>query len=176
MTSIIKVDNIQNSSGTAALTIDSTGRVSQPAKPAFHIHLSATTSGIDATATETDVPFDTIDFNIGSCVAISSDVATFTAPVDGIYHFNSMVQIQSAESAGWVDTQWHIDGAKVGSQSDLSYRVLNEPDAAMTYTPMMQSQAVQLNANQTLNVMFRISADTSVVIRRGTRFSGYLVG
>lgn len=175
--STLHLSTIKDSTGTNnALTIDSTGRVLTPARPAFSVYLGTTTSGIDATAVETDVPFDTIDFNIGSCVAISSDVATFTAPIDGIYHFNSMVQIQGAESAGWVDSQWHIDGAKIGSQSDLSYRVLNEPDAAMSYTPLMQSQAVQLNANQTLKVMFRISADTSVVIRRGTRFSGFLVG
>ena len=177
MTSILKVTEIQDpTNSNKALEIDSSGRVLTPARPAFSVYLGTTTSGIDATAVETDVPFDTIDFNIGSCVAISSDVATFTAPIDGIYHFNSMVQIQGAESAGWVDSQWHIDGAKIGSQSDYSYRVLNEPDSAMTYTPLMQSQAVQLNANQTLNVKFRINTDTSVVIRRGTRFSGFLVG
>ena len=35
MTSIIKVNNIQNSSGTSALTIDSSGRVTRPQLIAF---------------------------------------------------------------------------------------------------------------------------------------------
>ena len=37
MTSVLKVDNIQNSSGTSALSIDSSGRVNQPQKPAFFL-------------------------------------------------------------------------------------------------------------------------------------------
>ena len=147
-----------------------------PEKPAFSVYLATTTANADYTTTEFDAPFDTIDFNIGNCVAISNDVATFTAPVDGIYHFNSMVQIQNAQDANWVDSQWHIDGAKIGGQSDFSYRVLNEPISGIQFTPLMQSQAVQLNANQTLNVKFRVNGDTSVGVRSGTRFSGYLVG
>lgn len=177
MASILNVDKIRaNGSTTDGLTIDSTGRVLTPARPAFSVHLATTTANADYTTTEFDVPFDTIDFNIGNCVAISSDVATFTAPINGIYHFNSMVQIQNAENAAWVDSQWHIDGAKISNASDLSYRVLNEPIPGIQFTPLMQSQAVQLNANQTLNVKFRVNVDTDVGVRRGTRFSGYLVG
>ena len=37
MTSVLKVDNIQNSSGTSALSIDSSGRVTEPQKPAFFL-------------------------------------------------------------------------------------------------------------------------------------------
>ena len=39
MTSIIKVDEIQNKNGTTAITIDSSGRILQPAKPVFKMEL-----------------------------------------------------------------------------------------------------------------------------------------
>ena len=35
--STLQVDSIKHSGGTAALNLDSTGRVVQPNKPAFHI-------------------------------------------------------------------------------------------------------------------------------------------
>ena len=43
MTSILKVDNIQNASGTSALSIDSSGIVAQSAKPSFFAYGSSET-------------------------------------------------------------------------------------------------------------------------------------
>ena len=37
MTGILKVDTIQSSGGTTGLTIDSSGRMFTPARPAFYI-------------------------------------------------------------------------------------------------------------------------------------------
>ena len=87
MTSILKVDNIQHSGGTTGLTIDSSGRVLTPANPKFSVRLATATSSSNFTSIS-DVPFDTTDFDVGNCIAISSDVATFTAPVTGYYQFN----------------------------------------------------------------------------------------
>ena len=83
MTSVLKVDNIQNSSGTSALSIDSSGRVTQPAKPAFSAHgddwfsLSSANSWIKISG------FDTERFDIGGNYNTSNQ--EFTVPVDGIY-------------------------------------------------------------------------------------------
>ena len=149
--------------------------VVMPEKPAFSVSMSATGASGDYTSTNTDVPFDTIDFNIGNCVAISSNVATFTAPVGGIYQLNSMIQLQNATGAGWTQTVWYKNGSTFGSDDNFSYRVLFDPQGG-SYTPIMQSQAVQLAANDAVKVMFRINADTSVEVRLNSVFSGYLVG
>ena len=41
MASELHVDAIKHSGGTSAMTIDSTGRILTPARPAFSAHLSA---------------------------------------------------------------------------------------------------------------------------------------
>ena len=51
MASELHVDAIKHSGGTSALTIDSSGRVFTPVRPAFFAYLNATTS-ISSSATD----------------------------------------------------------------------------------------------------------------------------
>ena len=81
MASIIGVENLQHTNGTTAATIDSSGRILQPAKPAFHARL---TSGSTEGKTGTLV-FNSEDFDIGGNYDTSN--GRFTAPVSGIYYF-----------------------------------------------------------------------------------------
>ena len=174
MASTLKVNTIQHTGGTTGLTIDSTGRILQPAKPAFSVHLSTTTSQGDYTSL-TDCPMDTIDFNIGNCVAISSDIATFTAPVAGIYHINFHLTINSAESSGHINAYLFIDNTADSSSTDLNWRHIEDPQGG-TYSMAHSNALMQLNANQTVRPKISINVDTSVAIRRGCRFWGFLVG
>ena len=86
MTSILKVDNIQNASGTSALSIDSSGVVTQPQIPCCYVKL--TTSNAQNPSNpyityNTDIRFDNIILNRGSCY--SESTGRFTVPVAGIY-------------------------------------------------------------------------------------------
>ena len=173
MTSIIKVDNIQSSGGTAALSIDSTGRILTPARPAFSVHLNTAGSSTDYTTTS-NVPFDTIDFNIGSCVAISSNVATFTAPITGYYQFNLLVGFGNVEGANHLNTYLRKDGA-FSSDSNLDYRNIEDPQGA-SYMTLTTSALIYLTATQTINPVVFVNGDTTVQIRAGSRFNGFLVG
>ena len=83
MASTIGVDTIQNStSGTTGLTIDTSGRILQPAKPAFRARIGAASS---ATGSNGTLVFETEDFDIGGNYNASTGI--FTAPIDGVYHF-----------------------------------------------------------------------------------------
>ena len=170
MTSILKVDSIQNAAGTAAMTIDSSGRVLQPANPKFSVYLATGPTG-DYTS-NSDVPFDTIDFNIGSCVAISSSVATFTAPIAGYYQFNLAVNLGGIGSASYYSTYLVKSGV---ATSNETYRFIESP-ASGGYQTGSTAQLIYLTANQTVNPIIAISGDSSVQIRPGTRFNGFLVG
>ncbi len=89
MTSIIKVDNIQNSSGTAALSIDSSGRVLFPQIPCACVSISTSNtqdSSNPYTLANTDILFDVITVNQGS--VYNSSNGRFTAPIAGIYEFS----------------------------------------------------------------------------------------
>lgn len=149
-------------------------QVTMPEKPSFHVRLNTAKTTQNFT-TLGDVPFDTIDHNIGSCVAITNEVAVFTAPVDGVYHFSLNVSIDSLASANWVSTSLYIDNAQTGGSEDKSYRNLEDGISA-DYQTAASSFTIQLNANQTVQPKLQISGDSSVSIRAATRFSGFLIG
>ena len=86
MTSILKVDNIQNASGTSALSIDSSGRVTQPQIPCCFVQLTTSNAQDTSnpyTTTNTDIRFDKIITNQGNCY--SESTGRITVPVAGIY-------------------------------------------------------------------------------------------
>ena len=175
MASELGVQTIQHTNGTDAMTIDSGGRVLAPANPKFSVYLSTISASIDYASAAGAVPFDTIDFNIGSCVAISGvGVATFTAPITGYYQFNLFVNFSNCESANHINTYLQKDGA-FSSNSDLDYRYIEDPSGA-TYNMASTGALIYLTATQTINPMITVNGDTSVTIRDGSRFSGFLVG
>ena len=176
MASIIGVETLQHTNGTTAATIDSSGRILQPANPKFSVRLETSTSSNDYTSTSTsNVEFDTEEFDVGGCVAISSNVATFTALVTGYYQFNLSVTFQDTGGAGHLSTYLSIDGSTTSSSTNEDYRTLTDPQGG-SYIALTSSHLIYLTANQTVNPRLHVHSDTSVVIRVGTRFSDYLVG
>ena len=104
--STLKVGTIQDhSNSNNALVIDSSGRVTEPAKPCFAVKSNRAVNTADFT-TAAGVPFNEIEFQRGgTIVAISGSgdttSAVFTAPITGIYQFN-FTGIGSGSSAGVV--------------------------------------------------------------------------
>ena len=88
-TTVQGVQNIKYDSSTTAMTIDSTGRILQPAKPAFRV--SKATNQSISNGTYTKVTWDSEHWDIGSNFDISNN--KFTAPVAGIYHFDCILRI-----------------------------------------------------------------------------------
>ena len=85
MSSILKVDTIQNTGGTTGLTIDSSGRPLTPGRPAFKAHSSASGWQSFGSTNETVMPFNATQHNIGGHYNTSN--YRFVAPVDGVYFF-----------------------------------------------------------------------------------------
>ena len=84
MTSILKVSEIQDpTNGNSALTVDTSGRILQPAKPIFYAtadsSISMTTSYAETTA------FSNAFVNVGS--HYNTGTGRFTAPIAGVYNF-----------------------------------------------------------------------------------------
>ena len=86
MTSVIKVDNIQNSSGTAALSIDSSGRVDINASYVFdqwYLNAHHTTDG-DSDITAWSQASGNIT-GVGKVSGMSVSSGIFTFPQTGLY-------------------------------------------------------------------------------------------
>ena len=77
MASTLKIQNIAHTDGTTAMTIDSSGRVLQPAKPCFYAYMSSGTLAVDST-NSTKTPLNSTLVNIGNCWSTSNH--EFTAP------------------------------------------------------------------------------------------------
>jgi hypothetical protein len=172
----LNVGTIKEATGTTtAMTIDSSGHVLAPVNPKFSIILNSSTGNNDYTSSSTtDVPFDTEDFDVGNCMSISSDVATFTAPVTGYYQFNLLVQLENVDGAAHANTYLSIDGSTTTSARNEDYRTIEDPQGG-TFITITSSHLIYLTANQTVNPKLFINNDTSASVRLGTRFSGFLV-
>ena len=179
--STLKVGTIQDhTNSNNALLIDSSGRVTAPANPKFSASLGTSIGVADYTATSgigTDaftVPLDTEDFDIGNCLGISGTVATFTAPITGYYNFNLSCIFQNATQAGHISIYFDVNGVLDNSDSDDDYRVIENPGGA-NYLGLTNSALIYVSSGQTVQPHMYVSGDTSVGIRKGTRFQGFLV-
>ena len=78
MASILKVDTIQHTNGTEALTIDTSGRIKQPQIPAACFHYQG--SNLASAAV---IPLNTQSVLQGGMTMSSNAI---TLPVTGLYH------------------------------------------------------------------------------------------
>ena len=172
----INAGTIKESTGTTtAMTIDSSGHVFAPVNPKFSTQLATIGSSSDySSSATTPVPIDTEDFDIGNCVSISSNVATFTAPVTGYYQFNLSVVFQNMTTASVISTYYNVNGALTTSSQDEAYRVLDDPQGGGYFTST-NSQLIYVQSGQTVVPHLIVLGDTTVIVRDGTRFSGFLV-
>ena len=162
MASILNVDQINNAAGTSALTIDTSGRVTTPARPAFRVYGTSAVWTAFSAAVKVNL-LTTVDYNIGS--HYNTTDYEFTAPVDGLYHFSGRFYVNntatmsdfylSVDDVGFVPNRYFAGGD--ADQSDMS----------VTF-----AETLQLNANQTVS----IKGNTGQYYPNYSSFSGFLVG
>ena len=171
--STLYVDNIYSKTGTSqALEIDSSGRVTTPARPAFCVRWSSSQTGLSATGYNR-LNFDNEVFDIGGNV--SSGV--FTTPVSGVYHFNLSQRIDSV-GTGFLIIVLSNHASTLETASDLfnsSYRIEGAP--APNFKSMQTSITIKLPASYVVAPWYYMQSDTSYTLSTtGAQFSGYLVG
>lgn len=90
ITTTAQIGTIKDAGGNnTAMTVDSTGRVLQPAKPSFRV--SKANNQSISNGTNTKVTWDSEHWDIGSNFDISND--KFVVPIAGIYHFDCLLRL-----------------------------------------------------------------------------------
>ena len=163
MASILGIDTIQHQSGTTAMTIDSTGRVLTPSRPAFSVFntSSVTISGLTA------LVFDTATFIIGNHFELST--GKFTAPITGIYLFCFKTMLYNMNTAEYMDFYPYINGVQ-----KQRFELTGNGGG---HTQFDYNELVQLNAND----VFRLYATdrttgSYAMYTNENRFTGCLIG
>ena len=166
MPSVLKVNEVQNIQNLTAMEIDSSGRITTPARPAFFACLAATTafssisSGVDLTQYLTS-----IDFNIGNHYSAANG---FVAPIDGIYHFSCGYYYYNASNG---ELTVHKNGTAHQRLSNSLLGANRNPFSAQA------SFTMQLAENDAIKMNFSSATNASMYNGyRNTFFSGFLVG
>lgn len=94
MASELGVNTIQHTNGTDALTIDSSGRILTPKRPAFGV---STSTGINlTTGTFNKITWSTVDWDYGSNWDTANNY--FVVPVTGVYRFDACVRVTATNN------------------------------------------------------------------------------
>ena len=171
----IGIDEILGKGNTTTKDI-TVGRILQTVRPAFSIMVGAQVNNKNySSGPQAMDVFDSnkvIEYNIGNHLSVANDIAKFTAPVNGLYHFNYMVAWNNHSAGNHLSNYLIVDSTFSGTHNTY-YRTLNT--ATDTYLTNTNTGVIQLTANQTVEVGIYIDDDTDVNIRQGTRFQGYLL-
>ena len=166
------VQNIKHTNDTSAMTIDSTGRVLTPARPAFRARLT-TGSGGGSTGT---LVFNTEDFDIGGNYDTSN--GRFTAPVAGVYWIcfsalsagDSSGSSLSATNAIWIHL--HKNGTEIPGTVGHAYIASGNHQESI-HSPNVLS----LSASDYITVVVGSEyVYTDATARWDPVFQGYLLG
>ena len=166
MSSVLKVSSIQDpTNSNTALSVDTSGRILTPARPAFRGTRAYTTT--DFTGSGLNITGYTEDFDIGG--AFDASAGTFTVPITGIYQINVTQDGSSNFSAATnAFLRLNIDGAL----SDFLL-MRQDPQGGQSSSSTI-SQTLSLTAGQVLIVNFTTGTDDEVAAN--FVFSGFLVG
>jgi hypothetical protein len=171
----LSVNTIAHTGGTTAMTVDSTGRILTPARPAFRAYLNANSGQSDWTfsVTPPKVVFDVESYDVGGNYDTGS--STFTAPITGLYHFDVNIYVSGTQNnaLNWVSTYLFVDGVQVS-------RTIVDP-VGRDYGAPELSDNLQLTAGQEVVVRLGVNGYNNITVHGDsdgsiTNFSGYLIG
>ena len=174
----IKLDTIKSSGGTTGLTIDSVGRVSQPALPAFRVGLVSAQDDDNTTTLQTIQWTDFSETN--NCFTqggFSWSSGVVTVPIAGVYSFSVVLRMNN------INTGYVV--ARIIKNNDITdnrelYIISQKPSASSSdYTNLTATGLFKLNASDNIRVTMNTGGttpDTTYSVDPASTFSGHFIG
>lgn len=176
--STIEAQTYKYDSDTTGMTINNSGQILMPARPAFRVrHVSGSTTAVGGV-----LPFNTVDYNVGTHYDTGNYY--FVVPVTGFYcfQFNGLASNSSGQKVD-ANIATVVEMQKSTSSSFSSYTIFgtcyDATTSSTTYPDMSFSISELLNANEyvRLNVIGgNIYTDASANQKYDPVFTGFLVG
>jgi hypothetical protein len=149
--SILRVDTIQNSAGTSALSIDASGRITQANKPLVHASRIVTPTWENFGTTNVIYIYNVAITNVGNHYNTSTGI--FTCPISGYYKITTAALFGSANTYAY---QFHY---KNGAAIPNSISAHCATGGAAYWTTGFTT-TVQCSANDTLAVYAQTGGTT----------------
>jgi len=151
MASIIKINKLQHTNGTDAMTIDTGGRITKSLIPAFYGSDWSGSAGSRTYTADTNLrsfTFNEVMVNIDSCW--NNTAGEFTCPVAGLYFVSHTVGRRN-DSTTWYGTGIYHNEDRVANQWEPP---ANPADVNMEYLTMHVSGIVNAAANDSISVIY----------------------
>jgi len=171
MTSILKVDSIQNAAGTSAMTIDSSGRILQPARPMFHVTKGGTAQDVTSTIL-TKIDWTTAVTDVGGHFSVAND--EYTIPVSGMYNIQCCLRGEAtAATMDYVIVYLYLNGTMIKNLGQLNIR-----NNELSNSHVNGSINIYLNVGDVISFYGSVSGSATKfgADSRFTYCSGFLVG
>ncbi len=166
----VKVNTITSSTGSTAITIDSSGRILTPNIPIFYVYQSAGLASGTLGAFTTQ--FNTALVNIGN--HYNTTTGRFTAPVTGTYRFEAKFLARQQGTNGPLEFTFYNNGVNTVARSFCYTYVTGAGD----HDSMFASAYLTLSANDYVQVGFTaVATGTDYWYGQNlASFSGQLIG
>jgi DNA/RNA endonuclease YhcR with UshA esterase domain len=169
----LEADTIKNSSGTSAISINSSGVITKDVVPAWRVCLTSnqaiTSSGTRVTVLWDNTTSGNFNFLQGGCT-LSSGV--ITVPVTGFYQCNVLTRYDGI-SGGYLVTRI-VKNNDEDDKKEL-YTINGSPPS--NYINLNGGDVFSCTSGDTLRVTVYSQSDSSFNIdHNGSKFSGFLIG
>ena len=176
MASTLKVNEIQHTGGTSAMTVDSTGRILTPARPAFKVTTATNQSLLNST--RTTMLWTTTDFDIGSNFDLTNN--RFVVPITGIYQFSALARFTGTTNTMEIIIV-DLDVKDSGGSSVVTPHLIQMQTSSnqLGNSHLGGTTLLQLQATQTVEVGVKVTGSALIVGSNQGEFNwfcGHLVG
>jgi hypothetical protein len=162
--------------GTEVMRIDSSGYVTKPYQPAFSVNGTGSgnkTAGTVLGFTDAAGASTQITYNISGSWSNANN--RFTAPVAGIYLFNTAIYVQNSTTA-IQSIAPRLNGAQISGLSDTFILFSGLVAAGNTDNQVRGTFTIKLAAGDYVDIAVRSGAQTLAYYGGHSFFQGYLLG